>query len=286
MPPSAASNRPVRRPSAPVNAPRSWPNSSLSISPSGSAPQLTCTNEPRPLAWCRARATQVLPVPVSPVISTCTLRFATRRSRSSTSSMGSERPSTVPVMSIGETSTARESPATWAAITLRPTRKRSPSASHTSPMRCGPSQVPLVLRRSRNRTAPGSSRTSQWRALTSGSSRDTSHHASRPISVTLPSGPNARPVPGPSTTSRWQVGSSTEAGAAILSRAETGMVLPASLVIGGTLRWWRDRTREARGDQQTRKTTKGQLFCMLTISAAGGRPVIRDKLSPCEEETR
>ena len=41
VPPDARSNRPGFWRSAPVKAPRSWPKSSLSIRPSGSAPQLT-----------------------------------------------------------------------------------------------------------------------------------------------------------------------------------------------------------------------------------------------------
>ena len=44
MPPSATSNLPRRSATAPVNAPRTWPNSSLSISSSGIAAQLTSTN--------------------------------------------------------------------------------------------------------------------------------------------------------------------------------------------------------------------------------------------------
>ena len=44
VPPWASSNWPSRRCSAPVNAPFSWPNSSLSSSVSGMAAQLTATN--------------------------------------------------------------------------------------------------------------------------------------------------------------------------------------------------------------------------------------------------
>jgi hypothetical protein len=44
VPPSASSNRPFLRAVAPVNAPFSYPNSSDSISVSGSAAQLTFTN--------------------------------------------------------------------------------------------------------------------------------------------------------------------------------------------------------------------------------------------------
>ena len=57
---------------APVNAPFSWPNSSLSISSRGIAAMLIATNGPvAALAEsCSARATSSLPVPLSPVIST------------------------------------------------------------------------------------------------------------------------------------------------------------------------------------------------------------------------
>ena len=44
VPPSASSNRPSLRCSAPVNAPFSWPKSSLSTSAGGIAPQFTFTN--------------------------------------------------------------------------------------------------------------------------------------------------------------------------------------------------------------------------------------------------
>ena len=46
MPPSASSNLPRRAEVAPVKAPFSWPNSSLSISSVGIAAQLTFTNGP------------------------------------------------------------------------------------------------------------------------------------------------------------------------------------------------------------------------------------------------
>jgi hypothetical protein len=44
VPPSAASKRPMRWLRAPVKAPFSWPNSSLSMRPAGSAAQLTMMN--------------------------------------------------------------------------------------------------------------------------------------------------------------------------------------------------------------------------------------------------
>ena len=69
---SPCSRRPTRSRTAPVNAPRTCPKSSLSRSSPGSAAQLTATNGP-PLrgewAWS-ARATTSLPVPLSPVMRT------------------------------------------------------------------------------------------------------------------------------------------------------------------------------------------------------------------------
>ena len=88
VPLSASSNRPIRRCKAPVKAPFSWPNSSLSTTPCGIAPQLTLMSgrSRRGLPWCIARAISSLPVPVSPVSSTvvstgatcCTFRSTAR----------------------------------------------------------------------------------------------------------------------------------------------------------------------------------------------------------------
>ena len=72
VPVLATSNRPLWSRSAPVKAPRLWPNNSLSTKFSAKAPQLTGTNGFLPLRLCihRVRAANSLPVPVSPVIST------------------------------------------------------------------------------------------------------------------------------------------------------------------------------------------------------------------------
>ncbi len=74
MPVSACSNLPMRVVAAPVNAPFSWPNSSLSSSSAGSAAQFTFTNgrSLRGERWWIARATSSLPTPLSPRISTVT----------------------------------------------------------------------------------------------------------------------------------------------------------------------------------------------------------------------
>ena len=72
MPPFAASNWPTRRASAPVKAPFSWPNSSLSTSSRLIAAQFTATKgwRVRALRWWSACATSSLPVPLSPRTST------------------------------------------------------------------------------------------------------------------------------------------------------------------------------------------------------------------------
>ena len=72
VPPSASSKRPVRRSSAPVNAPFICPKSSLSTSPVGIAPQFTFTSgRCLRLLWLwMARAINSLPDPVSPNIRT------------------------------------------------------------------------------------------------------------------------------------------------------------------------------------------------------------------------
>ena len=95
MPPSASSKRPRRRALAPAGAaaPRA-PNSSLSMTPSASAPQLTQTKRSlrRGLFWWMACATSPLPVPVSPSISTVARVEATWRTCSITPTMARECP--------------------------------------------------------------------------------------------------------------------------------------------------------------------------------------------------
>ena len=68
VPPCAYSNRPILLESAPVNAPFTCPNSSLSNSVSTTAEQLHTTIGPDAwLSLCSACATSSLPVPVGPV---------------------------------------------------------------------------------------------------------------------------------------------------------------------------------------------------------------------------
>ena len=68
VPPSAASNFPTVFAVAPVKAPFSWPNNSLSSSDSDSAAQFIVTSGPADRRLCRwiALATNSLPTPLSP----------------------------------------------------------------------------------------------------------------------------------------------------------------------------------------------------------------------------
>ena len=80
VPPSASSNRPIRSARASVNAPFTWPNISLSKSPSESPPRLTATSGRAArgeAAWSHW-ATTSLPVPCSPLTSTFASDAATR----------------------------------------------------------------------------------------------------------------------------------------------------------------------------------------------------------------
>ena len=94
MPRWASSNLPILRDTAPVKAPRSWPNSSLSRMSLGMAPQLMARKRSlrRGLARWRALATSSLPVPLSPMMSTLERVGATSFICSKSRSMGAERP--------------------------------------------------------------------------------------------------------------------------------------------------------------------------------------------------
>ena len=94
MPPLAAWNRPALDFVAPVKAPFSYPNSSLSMSVGTRAPQSTatkfvCASAPR--KWM-ARATSSLPVPLSPEINTGVRVSFSREIMRSTSCMPAEVP--------------------------------------------------------------------------------------------------------------------------------------------------------------------------------------------------
>ena len=119
---------------APVNAPRSWPNSSLSIRSSAIAAQLTGTNgRLLRLLWAwSARDTSSLPVPLSPTISTGAGESATRSISARSRCIGSLSP--ISVRSGPSALTAVRSAALSAASRRRSSTRsmRSTSASGSS----------------------------------------------------------------------------------------------------------------------------------------------------------
>jgi len=94
VPPSARANLPFLLVAAPVNAPRTWPNSSDSSSVSGMAAQFTLMRGM--FRWAlrswMARASSSLPVPVSPMMRTVLLVSATRSAFAITSWITRLRP--------------------------------------------------------------------------------------------------------------------------------------------------------------------------------------------------
>ena len=94
VPPSPAESSPSFERLAPVNAPFTWPKSSLSIRVGTSVPQSTAMKGLAafgPLSWI-ARATISLPVPLSPRISTGWVECATLESMRYTFSISGELP--------------------------------------------------------------------------------------------------------------------------------------------------------------------------------------------------
>ncbi len=120
--PSASSKRPMRSALASVNAPRTWPNSSLSKTPSAMPPAFTVTIgrvARGDTAWS-ACATRLLPVPFSPLMSTLASDGPTRAITSSTGRMATDSASS------GERPSAMSA---WlASSSRRPRRIARPSA--------------------------------------------------------------------------------------------------------------------------------------------------------------
>ncbi len=108
MPPSAASTRPAWSRTAPVNAPRAWPKSSLASSSSESVGQFTTTNgrSRRGESEWSIRASTPFPVPLSPRSSTETSWAA---AFSTTSMAARIRGEAVSSRSSGEASPIRDS---------------------------------------------------------------------------------------------------------------------------------------------------------------------------------
>ena len=147
VPPAATSKRPARSRTAPVKAPRTCPNSSLSSSSPGSAPQLTATNGPLrrgERAWI-AWATTSLPVPLSPVRSTvaslCS-RFSTSRRMRWKRAERPIRPGNVAVASC------------WSSSAGRSTITKATRGSQTAP---GSAQKGAAVTDTSRGAAPGTS---------------------------------------------------------------------------------------------------------------------------------
>ena len=129
VPPCASSNCPGFAPAAPVKAPFSYPNSSLSSNWAGSAPQLRLTKGPsrRELARWMARAANSLPVPLSPWTSTAAWESPTTARKARSSSMGRERPMSSP---------APASPSRSRRVRFSSSSERFSSALRTSARHC------------------------------------------------------------------------------------------------------------------------------------------------------
>ncbi len=95
VPPSAWRKKPPRAASAPVKAPLAAPKSSAAARLGGIAAMLTATWGPwrRGLAWWMARATNSLPLPVSPRSRSGTGNTATRRISRRNATIGALEPS-------------------------------------------------------------------------------------------------------------------------------------------------------------------------------------------------
>ena len=169
VPPSASWIRP-RLPfgPAPEKLPGRWPNSSLSISDSGMAAQLTATKGPsrRALLRCSALARNSLPLPVSPVISRLTGLSTSRAARSTSRSSAGSPPESAAsgagsVALRGVSAGRRAGDTAGGALTRRNSRSGRPV----------------------QRTAPASSPCpARWRGSSAGDS-SSSACSGRPISV-------------------------------------------------------------------------------------------------------
>ncbi len=135
VPPSAASNSPCRSDAAPVNAPRAWPNSSVSKRSSLSAAQLIAQNRRwrrNDPAWI-ALAISSFPVPLSPSTSTGNGAAAARATWRRSAAMASLVPVSSPAAAESRTvepalaATAASAGATAAAAAARTPRTRPAS---------------------------------------------------------------------------------------------------------------------------------------------------------------
>ncbi len=153
MPWSASSNRPRRSASAPVNAPRAWPNSSASMRSSLRAAQLSAQKARglRGPSRCRARATNSFPLPLSPSTTTwngARAARATSRRRATTAWLVPSMPPTAEVATQARrSSAARTQGATPAATAVSQPRTEDHSSdavgwAETQPQTIRPMATP------------------------------------------------------------------------------------------------------------------------------------------------
>src|SRR5262249_34984430 len=137
----ASSSRAARSSSTRVNAPRSWPNGSDAIRVWGIAAQLTLTNGPlarRDQMWME-RASNSLPVPVSPVTRTVESVGATFRARACTACNAADAPTIPTVLSLVSDDGGRIDARSW--WRPEPEIARARSLSGTSNQRPTPKDV-------------------------------------------------------------------------------------------------------------------------------------------------
>ena len=124
----------MRCDTAPVNAPRSWPKSSLSISESHTAAQSNTTNGPslRGDSLWMALAAAPLPEPVSPMSSRVESVGAIRCSSAKICRIGRLFPTSSPSRSSAEGATSTEDTEGWNRSWTSPISSRAPGRRYAS----------------------------------------------------------------------------------------------------------------------------------------------------------
>ena len=206
VPPEARTKAPSRFWAAPVNAPRTCPNSSLSSRVSGRAPQSMTTNGParRGLPSWMARAASSLPVPVSPSSNTVTSELAESSSTAMTSRMARLSATRSPNRRDWLGATSMTSGRGCTRRKLLPTLSVAPAGTVAALTNEPSYRVPLRLPRSRTTNRPPSVRSVRWRRETRSSVSTRSQSSSVPTTQSSCPMLAARPMSGPSTTTSWQ----------------------------------------------------------------------------------
>ncbi len=197
VPPCACSKTPARSRSAPVNAPRTNPNSSDSTSVGATELQSNTTKGPclHRLASWMPRASSSLPVPDSPTSKTVSWVAAATCSLANSARIASVPPTASPKRAPVESGSSRGAPVTRTASRHAPTRTTRPGRRTASWISTSPTNVPFLLPRSRS-TIPASPRAmAQWRRETCASSTTRSH--SRLVPTTIGSMPSGTSVSAP-----------------------------------------------------------------------------------------